>query len=194
MRTLFITSALTLAAIGSPAFAQATDSDTADVAIEGNVTPLCVLGEPSQASINLGNLIATSGTRVGKIRTIANQSVTLPASFCNFAGSVASVSATALVETANGTTAPPTGFARAVNYTAVAGQWGGGTASATTAATASGTNATTTGSSSVQQTPRQTDLTVDLSAFTAPGDGLLVSGSYSGLVRVTLGPAAVTEQ
>lgn len=194
MRTLTISSALLLAMVGTPALAQATDSDTADVSIDGTVTPLCVLGEPSQASISLNNLINTSGTRVGKIRTIATQSVTLPASFCNFAGSVASIDATALVETANGTNAPPAGFSRAVNYTAVAGQWGGGTASATTAATASGTNATTSGSSAVQQTPRQTDLTVDLSVFTtAPSDLLLVSGSYSGLVRVTLGPAAVAE-
>lgn len=193
MRILSTRAALALIIVAAPAFGQATDSDTADVAIQGNVTPLCVLGEPSQASINLGNLIATSGTRVGKIRAIANQSVTLPASFCNFAGSVASVEATALVETAGGTTAPPTGFTRAVNYTAVAGQWGGGTAAATTAATASGTNATTLGSSAIQQAPRQTDLTVDLSAFSAPSDGLLVSGSYSGLVRVTLGPAAVTD-
>jgi hypothetical protein len=183
-----------LAVIGAPGFAQATDSDTADVSIAGNVTPLCVLGEPSQASVNLDNLINTSGTRVGKIRAIATQTVTLPASFCNFAGSVASVDATALVETANGTSTPPAGFSRAVNYTAVAGQWGGGTASATTAATASGTNATTSGSSAVQQTPRQTDLTVDLSAFTtAASDLLLVAGDYSGLVRVTLGPAAVSE-
>ena len=50
MRTILIASVLTLVAVGSPALAQATDSDTADVAIEGNVTPLCVLGEPSQAS------------------------------------------------------------------------------------------------------------------------------------------------
>lgn len=193
-KSLFIVAAIS-ALTFSPVAAQevATDSDSAQVAIDGTVSPLCVLGQPSQAAISLGNLIATSGTRVGKVRTIANQSVTLPASFCNFAGSVASVSATALVETANGTATPASGFARSVNYTAAAGQWGGGTANATTAATNGGANATTNGTSAVQASPRQTDLTVDLSGFSVPGDALLVAGSYSGIVRVTLGPAATTE-
>jgi hypothetical protein len=192
MRIPMIIPALAVALAGTAAFAQSTDSDSADVAIEGNVTPLCVLGEPSQASISLGNMIATSGTRVGRVRAIGNQNVTLPASFCNFAGSVATVAATALVEGAGGTATPPTGFSRAVNFTAQVGQWGGGSAAATSAATASGSDATNEGTSAVQPLPRQTDLAVELSGFSVPGDALLVSGDYSGLVRVTLGPAAVS--
>lgn len=181
--------------IASPAAAQEEpgDSDQGEVAVQGNVSPLCLLGAPSQAVVDLGNLINTSGTRVGKTRTIGTQTVTLPASFCNFAGSVATVEATALVEESGGVTAPPSGFSRAVNYTAVAGQWGGGSATATTAALASGASATASGASAVQPTPRQVDLTVALSGFSAPGDGLLVSGDYSGLVRITLGPSAVSE-
>ena len=34
-------------------------------------------------------------------------------------------------------------------------------------------------------------VTLTLSNFTAPGDGFLVAGNYSGAVVVTLGPAAV---
>ena len=193
MRGIPFIPVIALAAVGSPAFAQATDSDTAEVAINGTVTPLCVLGEPSQATIDLGNLIATAGARVGKIAPIGVQNVTLPNSFCNFAGSVASVEATALVETAGGTSTPPTGFARAVNYAATAGQWGGGNAATSTAAGADGSSATATGSSAVQAAPRLTDITVTLDSFSAPSDALLVSGDYAGLVRVTLGPAAVVQ-
>lgn len=193
MRILATLPLIALAVAGAPAFAQATDTDSKDVAVQGSVTPLCLLGQPSQALVDLGNMISTSGTRVGKIRTIPTQTVTLPASFCNFAGSVATVEATALVETSGGTTVPPAGFARAVNFTADAGTWGGGNASATTSATSGGASATSTGTSATQPTPRQTDIAVALSTFTAPGDALLVSGSYSGLVRITLGPAAVTQ-
>lgn len=193
MRSMTRVTALVLLACAGPALAQATDTDTADVAINGTVTPLCVLGEPSQAMIDLGQLINTSGSRVGKTRAIADQSVTMPGSFCNFAGSVASIEATALVETAGGTSAPPAGFSRAVNFSSSAGQWGGNSASTTTSSAADGSGATSTGSSSIQSSPRLTDIVVGLTGFTAPSDELLVSGDYVGLVRVTLGPAAVVD-
>lgn len=193
MRTSFLFIALA-AASAAPVLAQASDTDSGEVAVQGTVTPLCVLGEPSQATIDLGNMIATSGTRVGKIAAIGTQNVTLPNSFCNFAGSVATIEATALVETSGGNSSPPTGFARAVNYSAEAGQWGGGTASTATAAGADGTSPTATGSSTIQPSPRLTDITVTLAGFTAPSDALLVSGDYAGLVRVTLGPSAIAEE
>lgn len=193
MRSMTKLAALALLASAGPALAQATDTDTADVAINGTVTPLCVLGEPSQATVDLGQLINTSGSRVGKVRAIPAQSVTMPDSFCNFAGSVASIEATALVETAGGVSSPPAGFARAVNFSSSAGQWGGGTADTATSAAADGSGATSTGASSVQPSPRLTDIVVDLSGFSAPGDALLVLGDYMGLVRVTLGPAAVVD-
>lgn len=177
----------------APAFAQASDSDTGEVSIDGRVASLCILGDASQAVVDLGQLIETSGSRVGRIDTIGARSVTLPDSFCNFAGSTLSVEATALVEDSAAVAATPSGFSRAVNFEASASVWGSGSADAATAAGADGTGPTSNGVSAVEPTPRITDIVVDLDGWSVPGDALLIAGSYSGLVRITLGPAAVTQ-
>ena len=179
--------ALILAASPAPARAQTADTGTGNVAISGRVAPVCILGAPSQATIDLGQLAASSGTRAGRIATIAPQGVTLPGSFCNFAGSAITVAANALVS-ADATT-PPGGFARAVNYTATASNWGPGNASAPTAALSNGTAQSSSGIGTTQPTPKLADIAVALSAFAVPGDAILISGTYSGSVTITLGPA-----
>lgn len=179
--------ALILAALPAPAFAQTAGTGTGNVAISGRVAPVCILGAPSQTTIDLGQLAAGSGARAGRIATIAPQGVTLPGSFCNFAGSTVTLAASALVS-ADATT-PPTGFARAVNYTATASNWATGNASATTAALANGAAPPSSGTGATQTTPRLADIAVALSAFAVPGDAILISGTYSGSVTITLGPA-----
>ena len=183
--------ALSLAALPTPALAQTADSGTGNVAISGRVAPVCILGAPSQTTIDLGQLAASSGARAGRIATIAAQGVTLPGSFCNFAGSTVTVAANALVS-ADATT-PPGGFARAVNYTATASNWATGNASATTAALANGaaqsSSGTGTGTGTTQATPRLADIALALSAFAVPDDAVLILGTYSGSVTITLGPA-----
>lgn len=177
---------IVLAAFPARAIAQTTETGT--VAVEGQVRPVCVLGDPNPALVNLGQLSANSGPRTGRIAVIAPRTVTLPASYCNFAGSVVSVTATAL--TSNDTSAPQPGFARAVNYTASASNWASGTSTATTAALRDGTVPTASGFGATQPLPKIADITLTLSSFTAPGDLILVAGNYSGTVVVTLGPAA----
>jgi hypothetical protein len=177
---------IVLAAFPATAIAQTTETGT--VAVEGQVRPVCVLGDPNPALVNLGQLSANSGPRTGRIAVIAPRTVTLPASYCNFAGSVVSVTATAL--TSNDTSAPQPGFARAVNYTASASNWASGTSTATTAALRDGTVPTASGFGATQPLPKIADITLTLSSFTAPGDLILVAGNYSGTVVVTLGPAA----
>ena len=176
---------IVLAAFPATAIAQTTETGT--VAVEGQVRPVCVLGDPNPALVNLGQLSANSGPRTGRIAVIAPRTVTLPASYCNFAGSVVSVTATAL--TSNDTSAPQPGFARAVNYTASASNWASGTSTATTAALRDGTVPTASGFGATQPLPKIADITLTLSSFTAPGDLILVAGNYSGTVVVTLGPA-----
>jgi hypothetical protein len=171
--------------IAGTAVAQTTDTATGDVTVGGNVARLCVLGQPSPPSIDVGQMAETSGTRVGRIRTIGTQSVILPGSFCNFAGSAVSVAATALV--VNDTLSVQPGFARAVNFTASASNWAA-TPTATTTATAGGGTPTATGTGASQPLPKIADVRLDLTSFTAPSDALLVAGTYSGLVVVTLGP------
>jgi hypothetical protein len=177
---------IVLAAFPAPAIAQTTETGT--VAVEGQVRPVCILGNPNPALVNLGQLSASSGPRTGRIAVIAPRTVTLPASYCNFAGSVVTVQATAL--TSSDTSAPQPGFSRAVNYSATATNWASGGSTATTAALRDGSTATASGTGATQPLPKVADITLTLSSFTAPGDLILVAGNYSGTVVVTLGPAA----
>lgn len=186
---LLLLAALAAVPVGS-ANAQSANSDEQAVAINGSVASLCVLGEPSRAAIDLGQMAATSGPRIGRIAVLGAQQVTLPGSFCNFAGTALTVSAEALV--AADTNAVQPGFARAVNYTSTVENWAATDAAATTAASAGGASPSAEASGGTQPLPRIADLTLSLSSFTVPSDLLLVAGAYNGLVTITLGPA-VTE-
>lgn len=182
---------LALAIALLPASAAAQSNATGTVGIDGRVTPVCILGDPDPALVNLGQISAASGPRTGRIDTIAARTVSLPASFCNFAGSALKVDATAL--RSSDTTAPQPGFTRAVNYTATASNWASGTSAATTSALRDGSSPTASGTGATQPLPRIADITLTLSNFTTPGDLILVAGTYSGTVVVTLGPAAIAD-
>ena len=186
-----LTALAALALVALPASAMAQSGNTGTVAVDGRVAPVCILGGPNPALVDLGTMVATSGTRTGRIAVLPSQSVTLPASFCNFAGSKVTVTASALL--AANATAPQAGFARAVNYTATVVGWAAGTAATTTAATASGSSMSSSGSGVNQPLPKIADIGVTLSSFSVPGDQLLITGIYNGSVTVTLGPAAVAE-
>lgn len=191
MKKLICLAALSGLGAVTPAFAQATDTDSADVRVTGRVAPLCILGEPSTASVDLGQMAATSGSRIGRLAVIPAQEVTLPGSFCNFAGSALSISTTALVSESAGT--PPAGFARAVNFTASGSGWANGGTSATSSALADGNNPSSQSTGATQPLPKLSDIQVQLSNFTVPSDALLLADNYNGLVTVTLGPAAIAE-
>ena len=177
--------ALSLAALPATALAQPTPA-TGTVAIDGAVAPICLLGTPTPVPVNLGQMVSTSGPRVGRIAVLPSQTVNLPNSFCNFAGSTVTVQATAL--TASDASSPQPGFARAVNYTASASGWAAGNTVATSNALRDGTMPTASGTGATQPLPKQGNIAVTLSNFTVPSDSLLVAGNYSGLVIVTLGP------
>ncbi len=177
---------MAIAALPAGAWAQS-NSDEGDVSINGTVAPLCILGDPAPALVDLGQMAETSGLRVGRVRTIANQTVTLPNSFCNFAGSVVTIEASAMLT--DDPTAPQSGFARAVNYTATANGWASLPSTTTTSALGDGSNPDSSGFGSTQPLPNIADIEVELSGFSVPGDALMVADNYSGLVTVTLGPA-----
>lgn len=180
-----------LAAVTLPGIAHAqtaTDTASADVGVSGTVAKLCMLGTPTPAPVDLGQMANTSGTRVGRIAAIGSRTVALDGSFCNFAGSAITVTATALVADDAAPVEP--GFAKAVNYTADVTNWAAGPASVTTAATAAGGSPTSSATGPTQPAPKVADLAVTLSNFTAPSDNLLTAGTYSGLVVIKLGPVA----
>lgn len=178
---------LVLALLPAPALAQGTA--TGNVAIDGRVTPVCVLGDPNPATVNLGQISAASGPRTGRIDTITPRVVNLPASHCNFAGTTMRVDTTAM--RASDPSAPQPGFTRAVNFTAAASNWAAGTSVATSNALRDGTAPSASGTGAVQPLPKLADITLTLSNFTTPGDLVLVAGTYTGTVVVTLGPAAI---
>jgi hypothetical protein len=184
-KTLLAGFALTALAAGA---ARADDAQQT-VPVNGTVARICVLGPPSPAAVDLGQLINTSGARVGKIAAIANRTVDLPNSFCNFAGSHLTVTATALLA-ADASPVQP-GFARAVNYTSTVNNWAATPATVTTAASTGGATPTAGPSNGGSQpTPKIANLQLVLSNFTAPSDFLLVAGGYAGSVTITLGPDA----
>jgi hypothetical protein len=182
IRQLALTAAL--AALAGPAFAQ--DVSNQSVPMSGSVARLCVLGAPTPSAVDLGQLANTSGQRVGRLTTVSDRSVTLPASFCNYAGSRLTVTSSALL--AADTSTVQGGFARAVNYTATVSNWAPVNAVATTSAAANGAGPSASASGGDQAAPRLADLQLTLSNFTAPADSLLVAGGYAGSVTVTLGP------
>jgi hypothetical protein len=181
-----------IAMVALPTAAMAQSTETGTVAVEGSVRPVCILGNPNPALVNLGQLSAASGPRTGRIAVIPSQTVILPASYCNFAGSVVTVNATAL--TSSDTTSPQAGFGRAVNFTAAASGWSSGSSIATTSALRDGSGATASGIGAVQPLPKVADITLTLSNFTAPSDPILVAGNYSGTIVVTLGPSVVVSE
>ncbi len=157
------------------------------VPINGTVARLCVLGAPNPAAVDVGIMIATSGLRLGRSGIIANHAIGLPMSFCNYAGTHLTVTATALL--AADTTPPIAGFARSMNFTATANGWATTPAIVTSTASAGGGTPTASGSGGVQGAPKIADLNLVLSNFTVPGDSYLVAGNYAGSVVITLGPS-----
>lgn len=186
-RSLLIAGVLLCA---QPGWAQEAAADSGDVSVNGLVAPLCILGSPTPGVIDLGQMVNTSGPRIGRIATIVERQVSLANSFCNFAGSTVSVEVSALQLTQDVAVQP--GFARAVNFSASAGNWATSPTTARSAATAAGAAASQTSTGAVQTLPRLADIGVTLSDFAVPADLLLISGSYQGAVVITLGPAAST--
>lgn len=181
------------AVVPGAACAQAAkDPAAGQIMVGGNVAQLCVLGMPSRAKVDVGQIAATSKAGVGKMSKINSQTVILPRSFCNFAGSAITVTTTAWVSTDLSAVRP--GFAKAVNYTTTVSNWASTPTVATSAATAAGAMPSAISKGATQGTPKIADLTVTLSNFTVPSDLLLTAGTYNGLVVVTLGPAAGGER
>jgi hypothetical protein len=157
----------------------------------GAVTPaLCKLGVGNPASFLVsGSLSDVSGERIGKLRTnLPAMSIAVPG-WCN-GPSTLTVSAAPMLGPSF-TDGPTTSvFSRAVNFRARALGW---TPIATAPETL--TNATRTGAvlsaTGVQARtiplPTEEIITISLDNFAAASDGLLVQGSYSGTVTITLG-------
>jgi hypothetical protein len=191
-RTIALLAAGTLLVPAIAGATAETGSDTAQkaVPITGNVSAHCVLGDPNPSTVALN---ALEDPTTGKLRSIGDQNVSLPASWCNYAGTQVSISSSALLAD---TPTAPSGFSRAVNFTSTVSTWGANPqASATTAASSTGGSPNASGTGQTLCQPNQTDLSLVLSDFSTAGgaNNILVAsggGGYSGTVTITLGPGA----
>lgn len=182
----FILFVAPLALMASPVLGQSTLTDTArgSVDVIGDVTRLCSLGLPTPSPVDVGQMVNTGGLRAGQLAPISNRDVSLPNTFCNYAGTRLTVQADAMLTSG----AIAAGFTKAVNYQASVAGWGTGAANAITIAAADGSNPSGTGVGSVVGAPKIADLTLTFSSFSAPADLRPVAGGYRGTVTIVVGP------
>ncbi|MBI1684317.1 hypothetical protein [Caulobacter hibisci] len=174
--------AVALGALAAATGAYAQDPVQGTVGMDAQVAQVCVLGTPTPGALALGQISEASGTRVGRLATIASQSIQLPGTFCNYAGAALAITASPLAVT----TTTQAGFVGSVDYTCTISAWGATSATVRTSAT----NASGVGSPSTNAAPQETDLTLVVSDFATASDDLLQPGAYLALVTITLGPDA----
>jgi hypothetical protein len=178
--------AVIAAAITTPALA-ATVTGTAvngSVRITGNVAPKCSFTTSSQTITISSDMSDSSGVYN---HALDNQTATL-VGFCNGAGSTIQVTSYPVVNTVTA----PTGFVNRIDYTASATAYNGATAAnATPANDASTANSGTSGGTpgTAQTTGLFSGNVVVTLSGSSTGTGLMVAGTYNGLVDVTLTPS-----
>jgi hypothetical protein len=163
----------------------------------------CFLGAPSQTGFSLGTIIDQSGTNAGRLRSgLTSGPITLPDSWCNFPDNALTVQATPMAALGI-SAAPPSGFARLVNYRVSAANWLRTGAPIIVATNALGTETVGAGQASGQGQEGQyrvADIVLTLDQFTVPGSSLgqsplmVAANTYQGTVIVLLGPAILTSQ
>lgn len=169
------------AMLAAPALA---DGNSTAITLTGNVDKACHIGSPSTLSVSLGNLAnASDGTL---LTSIPLSDTTISDSWCN-TGSTIGVLATPLVALGY-SGAPPSGFTKAVNYTAAASGWSPTAASFTTNAIADGSGSGSTPATQSAGNPVAQTITVSLSSFHSPSSGLrlVADTNYSGTITITL--------
>lgn len=169
-----------IAALAAPAQA-ATETDSKNFGVQGNVPPLCVGGTVSAGTdtFDLGVLISTT---TGLLRTdLSAPDKVLAGSFCSARSTIA-VAATPIVAQTF-TAAAPAGFSRSVDYTATASGW---TPAAASFATASASNPAAT---QTRDTAFSGPITVGIGSFATTGGNtlrLVADTQYRGTVTITL--------
>ncbi|HEY1836181.1 MAG TPA: hypothetical protein VGG36_00870 [Rhizomicrobium sp.] len=182
---------LTLAAavlIPGLAFASPVAPATATVTLTGSIGNACHMGDLSSSQISVGTLTNSSDGTLAAISGSPNTTIT--GSWCNV-GSKITISALPMV--AQGYSgSPPSGFTKAVNYTATESGWGAPTPSDTSQGTTSGADSGSHSGSADVGTAEANTITVTLSNFTAPvsGSRLVADNNYQGTITVTLTAAS----
>lgn len=162
---LFIPAAL----MAGPALAQGASGS---VDVDGTVAGRCLFGLPN-ATISLGEISVISTGRLDASK-VNGRTATLNG-WCNGAAATMMVTTTQLTTA----TSAPAGFDNRVDYTGTA---------AVSSGSASDSSLTAGAGTPVNVGRFNGDILVTLSAASSPTGGLLVAGTYTGNVLVTLTP------
>lgn len=179
--------ALVAAFAAPPALAATTTSPTtAVIMVTGDAPGACTLGTLGNSTLNVGEMVDPATGELAKIPSPSPTSIT--GSWCNTASTL-TVLATPLVAQ-NFAGAPPSGFTKAVNYTATVSAWTTNPAIFSTSGNVSGVQSQTTPGSQVQPAPNSNTIVVSIGSFASPsvGDFLIADPNYSGLITITLTP------
>lgn len=163
--------------------------DSATVTVTGTVGSACHFGDLSSAQIDVGQL---SNNTDGTLASISGTpDTTITGSWCNTGSKITIVASPLVAQGYAG--APPSGFTKAVNYTASASGWGSTAASDTTLGNASGAESASHSGSQTMSDPEANTIAVSLSSFSTPGSGdrLVADSDYEGTITVTLATNAV---
>lgn len=118
-RKLFIALS-TSAALAAPLAAQAQDSAT--VHLMANVDEACVVGEPADTTLQLGDLTNSEGRITDELATTTTFTTTIETAWCN-TPSMMTLSGEAMALNVTPGYSTPAGFARLVTYDATLGGW-----------------------------------------------------------------------
>lgn len=118
-RKLFIALS-TSAALAAPLAAQAQDSAT--VHLSANVEEACVVGEPDDTTLNLGDLTGSDGRITTDLASVTTFTTTIDTAWCNTPSKM-TLSGDPMALTVTPGYGTPAGFARLVTYDAELGGW-----------------------------------------------------------------------
>ena len=159
-------------------------SDSATLTVKGTVGSACHLGDLSSSQIDVGQL---SNNPDGTLAAISGTpGTTITGSWCNTGSKITVVASPLVAQGFAGV--PPSGFTKAVNYTASASGWGSASASAPTLGNTSGAESGSHSGSQTLNDPEANTIAVNLSSFSTPGSGdrLVADSDYEGTITVTL--------
>lgn len=185
MKRLLIAASMLALAAGQ---AQAQDTEST-VLVNGEVTAACVMGSPSAAEVNLGDMTGPDGKLLsaltGSSSAAPAATVQLPDSWCN-APNTLTIEGSALTLTAPPAYSSPVGFTRHITYSAEADGWSS-LAIHRPAVDLNPTTVTATEALAEDVDLKIYDLeTLDGAGSTESAGLILEAGSYAGLVQLTL--------
>jgi hypothetical protein len=176
-----------IAFAASQAFAATTTSPSTTVlSVVGHAPGACTLGVAGNKTLNIGEMVDPT---TGELANITNPpSTSIAGSWCNTASTLTVLATPLVAQSFVG--APPSGFTKAVNYTATVSAWTTNPATFATNGDVSGVQHNNSPGSQSQSSPSSATMVVSIGSFASPGAGdfLVADPNYNGTITITLTP------